>query len=234
MKQLRNHDDDRPGTLEKLVPRIQALVGLAIVGALMTVLGCAGTTSTESGSTGEAVDEAAEIPRGLRVRKGGVAPGYVLFAPLLSGTTYLIDEEGQVVHSWESEYAPSGAVCFLENGNLMRTAREPVVESFKGGGQGGRIQEFTWDGELVWDFVYASADYLLHHDIENLPNGNILAISWEKKTVEQARRAGRRPELLPEKGLWPDKIIEIEPTRPEGGQVVWEWHMWDHLSSLAK
>jgi hypothetical protein len=152
-----------------------------------------------------------------------------LFAPLLSGTTYLIDEDGQVVHSWESGYAPSGSVYFLDNGNLVRTVREPKVETFNGGGQGGRIQEFTWDGEVVWEFVHASAEYLLHHDIEILPNGNILAIAWERKTVAQAQQAGRRPELLPENGLWPDMILEIEPTRPQGGRVVWEWHMWDHL-----
>ena len=169
----------------------------------MTLLGCGGSTSTESGSTGEAADAAEEMPRGLRVSKSGVAPGYVLFAPLLSGTTYLIDEDGQVVHSWESEYAPSGAVYFLENGNLMRTAREPVVETFKGGGQGGRIQEFTWDGELVWEFVYASADYLFHHDIEILPNGNILAIAWEKKTVRKLDKRDEDRNYCPRKGFGP-------------------------------
>ena len=47
--------------------------------------------------------------------------------------------------------------------------------------------------------------------------------------MEQARQAGRRPELLPEAGIWPDMILEIEPTRPKGARVIWEWHMWDHL-----
>ena len=23
--------------------------------------------------------------------------------------------------------------------------------------------------------------------------------------------------------------MEIQPTGPTSGQVVWEWHMWDHL-----
>ena len=229
MKKLQNHEDDVPGTPRKRLTAFKALFCLAMAGVLITPIGCGSSTSTESGSVGEAADAVAETPRGLRVKHAGATPGYVLFAPLLSGTTYLIDEDGQVVHSWESDYAPSGSVYFQENGNLIRTAREPVVETFKGGGQGGRIQEFTWDEELVWEFVHASADHLLHHDIEPLPNGNILAISWEKKTVEQARQAGRRPDLLPEAGLWPDMILEIEPIRPEGGRVVWEWHMWDHL-----
>ena len=38
--------------------------------------------------------------------------------------------------------------------------------------------------------------------------------------------------------MWPESIIEIEPTVPSIGNVVWEWHAWDHLvqntgSSLA-
>ena len=230
MKKFRNHEDHKPRTRRKRLTGSKALLGLALLGICITLPGCGSSTSTEeSGSGEEAADAAVEVPRGLRVNNAGATPGYVLFPPLLSGTTYLIDQDGQVVHTWESDYAPSGSVYFRENGNLIRTAREPVVEIFKGGGQGGRIQEFTWDGELVWEFVHASADHLLHHDIEPLPNGNFLVISWEKKTVEEARQAGRRPELLPEAGLWPDMILEIEPTRPEGARVVWEWHMWDHL-----
>ncbi len=153
----------------------------------------------------------------------------MLFAPILSDTTYLIDLEGQVVHMWKGEYAPAASVYFLDNGNLLRTAREPDVEAFTGGGQGGRIRELTWESELAWDFLHSTDEYLTHHDVELLPNGNILAIAWERKTVEEARRAGRRPDLLPEKGLWPDMVLELEPTRPEGARIVWEWHMWDHL-----
>ena len=171
----------------------------------------------------------ADVPRGLRLKTDKAAPGYTLYGPLLSDTTFLVDLDGRVVHSWKSDYAPAGSVYLLDNGNLLRGAREPDVERFKGGGQGGRIQEFSWDGELLWDWTYTSDDYLLHHDIEPLANGNILAIAWEYKSAEDALQAGRRPDLIPEAGLWPDKIVEIEPQRPDGGRIVWEWHMWDHL-----
>ena len=170
-----------------------------------------------------------EVPRGLRVKKNSVTPGYALFAPSLSDTTYLIDTDGQVVHTWKSQYAPSGGLYLLDNGNLLRPAREPTVRTFTGGGQGGRIQELTWDGELVWDYVLATEDRLLHHDIEVLPNGNILAIAWERKSVEESLQAGRRQEKTPKGGLWPDMVLEIEPIRPDGARIVWEWRMWDHL-----
>ncbi|HXG47179.1 MAG TPA: aryl-sulfate sulfotransferase [Methylomirabilota bacterium] len=168
-------------------------------------------------------------PRGLRLNSNEAEPGYVIYAPLLSDTTYLIDAQGAVVHTWKSDYSPSGTVYLMDNGNLLRGAREPKIEVFKGGGQGGRFQEFSWDGKLLWDWKYATTNHLLHHDIEPLPNGNILAIAWEAKSAKEANRVGRRPDLTPQAGLWPDKIIEIEPHRPDGGRIVWEWHMWDHL-----
>ncbi len=168
-------------------------------------------------------------PRGLRLSSNEAEPGYVLYTPLLSDMTYLIDAQGVVVHTWKSDFAPSGTIYLLDNGNLLRGAREPKIEVFKGGGQGGRIQEFSWDGKLLWDWQYATTNYLLHHDIEPLPNGNILAIAWEAKSVKEVNRVGRRPDLTPQAGLWPDKIIEIEPRRPNDARIVWEWHMWDHL-----
>jgi hypothetical protein len=35
--------------------------------------------------------------------------------------------------------------------------------------------------------------------------------------------------LLTDGELWPDHVIEVEPLRPSGGSIVWEWHVWDHL-----
>lgn len=169
------------------------------------------------------------VPRGLRSNTNEAEPGYVLYTPLLSDTTYLIDAKGVVVHTWKSDYAPSGTAYLLENGNLLRGARLPKVERFQGGGQGGRIQEFSWDGKILWEWTYATTNHLLHHDIERLPNGNILATAWEAKSAKEAIRAGRRPDLTPQVGIWPDHIIEIEPRRPNEARIVWEWHMWDHL-----
>ena len=194
---------------------------LALYAALMAA--CAAPPEDR----GAAPEEIAR-PSGVVVSKPGALPGYLLYAPLMSDTTYLIDAEGLVVHTWKGRYAPEGSVYLLDNGHLLRGAR---VESkvFSGGGVGGLIEELTWDGELVWSFPYATDDYISHHDIEPLPNGNVLAIAWERKTAEEARAAGRRADRVAEQGLWPDKVIEIQPTRPEGGVIVWEWRVWDHL-----
>lgn len=155
--------------------------------------------------------------------------GYVLFAPLLSTTTFLIDRQGQVIRTWESDFPPGTAAYLLDNGHLLRSARQPDVPVFNAGGEGGRIQEFTWEGELVWDFVFASRDRLQHHDIEPLANGNVLLVAWERKSFDEAIDAGRRPDRLGQAGLWPDAVFEVRPRRPMAGEVVWEWHLWDHL-----
>ena len=161
-----------------------------------------------------------DAPRGLQVQTPRAAPGYVFFNPLLSHTTYLVDVEGRVVHTWESDYDNGGGLYLLDNGHLLRGGQQPDPPVFSAGGQAGRIQEFTWDGELVWDFVFSSEDHLLHHDVAVLPNGNVLAIAWEAKTAEEAVEAGRRPELTPEASLWPDMIVEFEPRPPDGAEVV--------------
>jgi hypothetical protein len=160
---------------------------------------------------------------------GAEAPGYVLFSPLLSGATYLIDKEGRVVHTWESGFAPGASAYLLDDGHLLRPARDPDLPFFTGGGQGGRIQEYSWEGRLLWDLVLGSHERMPHHDIEPLPNGHVLAIVWERKSREEAIRAGRRPELVTGAGLWPDAVVEIAPKLPTKGEVVWEWHAWDHL-----
>ena len=69
----------------------------------------------------------------------------------------------------------------------------------------------------------------MHHDIEPLPNGNILALAVEKKTEQKCVAAGFRPEALRDRVLFPDYVIEIEPIYPKGGRIVWAWHVWDHL-----
>jgi hypothetical protein len=88
---------------------------------------------------------------------------------------------------------------------------------------------FSWDGELIWEWKLSDSQRILHHDVEPLPNGNLLAIGWELKTPGEARAVGRRAESIPEDGLWPELLMEIEPLLPDGARIDWEWHLWDHL-----
>ncbi len=167
---------------------------------------------------------------GAATRDGGrVSAGYVLFSPLLSTTTYLVDREGRVVHAWQSDVAPGASVHLLDDGSLLRCGRQPDVPRFRGGGLGGRLEEFAWDGRLTWSWIIASGEQLQHHDIAPLPSGNVLVLAWDAKTRDEALRAGRMPRRVGSAGLWPESVLEVRPIRPRGGVIVWEWHLWDHL-----
>jgi hypothetical protein len=154
--------------------------------------------------------------------------GYTLFAPIMSTTTYLINLSGEVVHTWNSNYNPRMSAYLPETGHLLRTAKMSVNPTFDAGGAGGGVEIIDWDGNVIWDFEYSTDQHCLHHDIEMLPDGNVLMIAWEYKTALEAIAAGRNPALVID-ALWPDHIIEVEPTGATGGNIVWEWHVWDHL-----
>ncbi len=155
--------------------------------------------------------------------------GYILFTPERSTTTYLLDYNKEVVHTWENEYTPGHSTYLLENGLLLRTIFLGAHPIFLSGGMGGGIQEIDWNGTIVWDYRYSSNSHLSHHDVQQLPNGNILMIAWETKNFSEAVTAGRNPSLLTMFGVWPDHIVEVKPTGPTSGDIVWEWHVWDHL-----
>lgn len=151
--------------------------------------------------------------------------GYSLFSS--NKDTYLIDNCGHVVNKWESDFNPGSSVYLLEDGNLLRTGR--ISGDFAGGGIGGRLEILDWESNVVWSYHYANELVHQHHDIEPLPNGNILVLAWEKKSKEEAIEAGRFPNSLSEEGVWPEHIVELEPTGVNEVNIVWEWHLWDHL-----
>lgn len=151
--------------------------------------------------------------------------GYTLFTS--DRTTYLIDNCGHEIKRWVSNYFPGNSVYLLENGNLLRPCR--IGGSFTGGGIGGRIEMFDWNGQLIWAWQYANDQVHQHHDVAPLPNGNILVPAWERKTSAEAVALGRKPNTVPANGLWPDHVVEIKPVGSDSAQIVWEWHLWDHL-----
>ena len=163
-----------------------------------------------------------------------VFKGYTLFAPKQNTMTYLINNEGRKVHEWtRSTWAPGQSVYLLENGHLLRTCM--THGSFgSGGGEGGRIEEYNWNDSLVWAMDYSTTQRMQHHDIKKLPNGNIIMLVIEKKTTTETEAAGFdtskfQSDFRQTGYILPDCIVEIQPTYPTGGTVVWEWHVWDHL-----
>jgi hypothetical protein len=97
--------------------------------------------------------------------------------------------------------------------------------SFNGGGICGQVQKVDWDGNVVWNYVCSSTSYCSHHDIHPMPNGNVLLIVYELKSAAEVTQAGCKWSHT----MWPDMILEVQPVGSSGGNIVWEWHAWDHL-----
>jgi len=165
--------------------------------------------------------------------------GYTLFTPQINITgdanTYLMENDYNIVQSWNHSNGPA-SMPYLIPGNepgfdktfLIYPYRvdNPTMQS---GGVGGAVQCLTWEGELVWEFILSNDEYQHHHDIEPLPNGNILLIAWEKKTASEGYAMGREEIDNPLNQIWSSAIFEIQPDGNGSAEVVWEWHLWDHL-----
>jgi len=171
-----------------------------------------------------------------------VFEGYTLFTPGSGGgggggaTTYLKDNNLNNIRTWSHSngaasmpYLIPGDEPGWENTLLIYPYRvnNPTMES---GGVGGAFESLTWDGDFVWGYILSNTNYQHHHDVEPLPNGNVLMIAWEKKTATEAYSAGRTSlngNSLNQ--MWSEAIFEIQYDGSGGGDVVWEWHLWDHL-----
>ncbi len=153
--------------------------------------------------------------------------GYTLFAPAAFYDTYLIDNCGKEINTWTSTYLPGLSAYILPDGDLLRTGR--VNSSFfSGGGSGGILERYDWDGNLEWSYQMSDSLIHQHHDIEPLPNGNILVLTWERFLRNQALAAGRDTSRI-QNEIWLTAIFEIQPIGSTGANIVWEWHAMDHL-----
>lgn len=165
---------------------------------------------------------------GLTEYAAGNKKGYVLFAPMTSTNTYLIDKCGEKVHEWtSSSYRPALSVSLLEDGSLLRTGKLDNP-NFNEGGSGGILERYDWDGNLVWSYSLSDANNCLHHDFKVLPNGNILCIVWDRYTKQEAVLNGKDTSYS-QQYLWSEKIVELQPIGTDDAAVVWEWKVFDHL-----
>ena len=156
--------------------------------------------------------------------------GYTLFTPYGSEfetfETMLMDNDYNVIHEWSHDFAPASMPYLLQDGSIIYPY---LVEypTMTAGGVGGGIQKVSWEGTIDWDYTFADSIYQHHHDVEPLPNGNILVVVWEKKMIADAYAMGRSDiDQWSTSEMWSTAILELNPVT---GSIDWEWHLWDHL-----
>lgn len=151
--------------------------------------------------------------------------GYTLIAPFDNHIAYLIDNCGEIVHQWDLPEKRVRSIYLYDNGDVLYFARDSTATSsfFQ---KGGILKKMNWDNEILWSYTYQGADYVQHHDIEPLPNGNILLVTFKVRASDQAILKGKTSFG---NDIWTTKIDEIKPIGTDSINVVWEWEVWNHL-----
>jgi hypothetical protein len=145
--------------------------------------------------------------------------GHFLYTPWHSKTTYLINETGVVNHTWQSDYYPLYDSYMGDNGSIYL-----AIDSGRGG-----FQKIAYNNTVLWEYLYTRDSSYATHDIVPLPNGDIIIIMQEIKSRSQAIQAGRDPNNNLGSQFYPNMLIQVHQTGPTSGDIVWEWHIWDHL-----
>ncbi len=156
--------------------------------------------------------------------------GYNLIYPHNQPNVYLLDNCGEIVHTWtdDADFRPGNTAYITEEGFLYKAKRNAAVanDPIWAGGGGAILEIRDWDNNLIWDFEMNDSINRLHHDFAITEEGTIIALAWEYKNTEECIAAGRDTSTLTQKVMWPDWIFEIDPDTDE---ILWEWHAWDHL-----
>ncbi len=151
-----------------------------------------------------------------------VDDNYVLVNDARYNFVYIMDKNANVIHQWNLRGGDLGNDCsLLPNGKLLAMVESDDPKLLLGG-FGGKIELLDKHGNAEWSFTHSTDNYIIHHDAEMMPNGNILIMTWERRSLEEASYNGYQLNVE----LFPDGIIEVDPRNNE---IVWEWRVWDHL-----
>jgi hypothetical protein len=178
----------------------------------LAILALLGTTSLRAY---EALQGPTEL---LYWDKGQAYAGYTWFG--VRGTTYLLDTEGRVVHTWPIGTNPH----LLTNGNVLDASKDDPS------GFGG-LTEVDWNGSNVWSYTETRTNYVPHHDFVRIFNPKLSAHTTfyiANKTVSsnQCIAAGCEPANGRNyTNAQMDAIVDADMS----GNIVWEWWFYDHL-----
>jgi hypothetical protein len=150
--------------------------------------------------------------------------GYTFYSKMGSNKAYLLNMNNSIYHTWTFNVSTGYSSYLLPNHHVMRSCQYSGNQ-LSGAAMCGEVQEVDWAGNVVWQYIYSTSTYCTHHDIHPMPNGNVLLISYEVKSPTEVTQAGCSQNIT----MWPDKIVEVQPNGTNGGTIVWEWHVWDHL-----
>ena len=106
--------------------------------------------------------------------------GYTWFG--VRGTTYLVDMEGRVVHTWPVGTNPH----VLTNGNVL-DANNNDPSGFLG------FTEVNWNGSNVWSYSETRTNYSPHHDFLRIFNPKLNAFTTLYMRIKRSAPTSASP-----------------------------------------
>ena len=157
-------------------------------------------------------------------------PGFTLFAPQSGGgIVYLIDLEGNVLHTWRMPYPPGNYGYLTEQGTLFyngKTFENSNRFISRQPWKGGAALEADWSGRILWEVRHPDH----HHDGIRSRNGNLLLICLAQlPQVLVPKVKGGMPGTEHNGEMYGDYLVEMTTD----GRIVWEWRSWEHFDPEA-
>jgi hypothetical protein len=134
---------------------------------------------------------------------------------------FIINKQGNILYEWSFEKSLGNDIELEENGQLLGLFK-PESTSFSFGGFGGVAQIINPDNSVAWSYEINNENQLAHHDLERMPNGNVMIMVWERMTKDLANQKGIETEV----DIYSESLFEVDPNTNE---VVWTWRSADHI-----
>lgn len=151
---------------------------------------------------------------------------YLLLAPyrvntnpntVSSGSVYLMNRNGEVVHTWNTE-APVLLAKLQEDGSLFVSMTPSLDHSQQpGAGTTGILQKLSWDGDVL--FEHRDPQMTIGFDV--LPDGSVVYMRWEKTPYWFSRSVST---TVPQ--VWANELVHLST---DGTETV-VWKVSDHVA----
>ena len=150
-----------------------------------------------------------------------ISNDYILAVENSSTTSYLLNKEGNKIYTWNFSDTSGNDIELLPDGSIIGLFKDnnPTIDF---GGFGGTAKIIDNNNNTIWEYTVSNNNSIAHHDVEILPNGNVLMIIWERVLNQIAIENG----VDFENDIFVEKIIEINRA---SNTIVWEWNSWNHI-----
>jgi hypothetical protein len=150
-------------------------------------------------------------------------------------TTVAVATNKSVINSWSHPQCAPGTFAYLQ-------PDASIILPCQSDSGGVHIIRLSWNGSTLWDWSFdpkkgstglpgeSGRSWSQTHDIEVMPNGNILILAQEVYNASELVAMGRDPKKLDETTADVPVIYEIVPTGPTNATFVWRWRWVDRFA----